>query len=320
MLSFIARRIASYIAMLFIATSGVYFLASAFLDPRSNYLQMRPVPPKSSIDASLTFAGVNDETPLIQRYWSWLEKIVLHWNWGYTPQGEAINSEVWHRGWVSLQLVLPATIITALLGVAVGVYTAIRKYKAADRTWNVVSVFFLVTPTFVLALLLALAYLQTQQKMGVHFLYVTGWGGPGVVNYLKHAALPVLSLVLAGYAGYHFTQRTYLLDTLNADYVRTARAKGLRKNVAIRRHALRPSLIPTAFNIALNVALAVTGAVFIEQIFSIRGAGLYFIQTINQNDINGAVAVAFLGGVATCIGLTLADVLIAMLDPRIRIS
>ncbi len=319
MLSFIARRIVSYIAMLFIATSGVYFLASSFLDPRSNYLKLRPIPPKSSIDASLNFANVNDEVPMVERYWTWLKDIVLHWNWGYTPQGEAINSEVWHRGFVSLQLVLPATILTAVLGIAIGVYTAIRKYKAADRVWNVVSVFFLVTPTFVLALLLALLYLQVQQKIGAHFLYVTDWGGPGVVNYLKHAALPVLSLTLAGYAGYHFTQRTYLLDTLNADYVRTARAKGLRKNVAIRKHALRPSLIPTAFNVALNVALAVTGAVFIEQIFSIRGAGLYFIQTINQNDINGAVAVAFLGGVATCIGLTLADVVIAMLDPRIRI-
>ncbi len=305
--------------MLFIATSLVYFLASWFLDPRSQYLAMRPVPPAASINKSLTYAGVNDQTPLLERYWHWLQNIVLHWNWGYSPKGEPVNSEVWHRAWVSFQLVVPATVLAIILGVGLGVYTAIRKYKAADRAWSTVSSFFLVIPTFVLALLVVLLYLYLHTEYGLKGLYVTGFG-EGVLGRIQHLALPTIVLLLVGYVNYHFTQRTYLLDTLNEEYVRTARAKGLRKNVAIRRHALRPSLIPTAFGVALNIALMVTGALFVEQIFAIHGAGLYFIDTLTKNDINGSVAVAFLGGAATCAGLTLADVFIAMVDPRIRIS
>lgn len=79
-------------------------------------------------------------------------------------------------------------------------------------------------------------------------------------------------------------------------------------------------MIPTAYGIAFSITGTVTGALFVEQIFAIHGAGLYFIESLSKNDINGSVAVAFLGGVATCAGLLLADIFVAFLDPRIRIS
>lgn len=119
---------------------------------------------------------------------------------------------------------------------------------------------------------------------------------------------------------YHLTQRTYLLDTMNADYVRTARAKGLPLNVAIRRHALRTSLIPTAVDVAFSIASVFTGAVITETVFAINGVGSYFVQAISQNDINGSVAVTAFGGVCTLTGALLADIFSAWLDPRIRLS
>ena len=149
---------------------------------------------------------------------------------------------------------------------------------------------------------------------------MTGLGTGGFVEYLQHVALPTLTLTLVGYVGYHFTQRSYLLDSMNADYVRTARAKGLPKNVAIRRHALRTSMIPTAMGVVWSLTSVITGSVFVETIFAIDGAGKYFIETLTNNDINGAVAIAALGGAATCLGLLLADIVVALLDPRIRIS
>lgn len=320
MLKFIARRLSSYAVMLFIAISGVYFLASSFLDPRSNYMAMRPKPPAASINASLNYAGVNDHVPLIDRYWSWLQNIVLHWNWGYSPLGEPVNGEVWHRALVSVQLVLTATLLSIVIGVALGVFTATRKYSIFDRTMNLVSSFFLVIPTFVLALLVVLIYLWLSKTTGAHWFAVTGIGDGGALSYIQHLTLPTLVLTLVGYYGFHLTQRTYLLDNVGADYVRTARAKGIPHTTAIRRHALRTSMIPTAYGIAFTIAGMVTGTVFVEQIFAIHGAGLYFIETLSKNDINGAVAVAFLGGVATCAGLLLADIFVAFLDPRIRVS
>src|SRR5690606_36664491 len=126
------------------------------------------------------------------------------------------------------------------------------------------SVFFLITPRFVLALLVALIYLNFQEATGLNPLYVTGPIQGGFFEYLRYIALPTVALTLSGYVAYHLTQRTYLLDTINDDYVRTARAKGLPKNVAVRRHALRTSLIPTTMGVALSRALMVTGAVFVE--------------------------------------------------------
>ncbi|GAB3533912.1 ABC transporter permease [Arthrobacter tecti] len=320
MLKFVARRFVSYAFMLFLGTSGVYFLASSFLDPRSNYLEMQPAPPVESINASLSYANINDQVPILERYWTWLTGIVLRWDWGFSPVGEPISSVIWDRAWVSLQLVALSTILAIVIGIAVGVKSATRKYGIFDRVANSLSVLFLVTPAFVLALLVVLIYLQLQATFGLNWFAVTGLGDGSFLGYVQHLFLPTLVLTLSGYVGFHLTQRTYLLDTMNADYVRTARAKGVLKSVAIRRHALRTSMIPTAYGIAFSIAGTVTGSLFVEQIFAIQGAGLYFIETLTKNDINGAVAVAFLGGAATCVGLMLADLFVAILDPRIRIS
>ena len=320
MLSFIGRRLLNYLVMLFAATTLAYFLASSFLNPRSNYEQLRPRPPAASIDASLDFANVNDKVPVVLRYRRWLEQVALHWNWGVSPRGEPVNAAIAYRAIVSAKLVTLATLLAVLIGVSIGVASAIRQYGLFDRLSHAVGMFFLVCPTFVLALLIVLGGIRFNDLVGARWFYVTGLGEGGFLDYLQHVALPTLTLTLVGYVGYHLTQRTYLLDTVNADYVRTARAKGVPKNVAIRRHALRMSLIPTAIGVVWSLAAVITGAVFTETIFAIDGAGKYFIDALTQNDINGSVAIAAMGGCATCVGLLLADVVVALLDPRIRIG
>jgi len=320
LLSFIGRRLLNYLIMLFAATTLAYFLASSFLNPRSNYVQMRPRPPEASIDASLDFANVNDKVPVAKRYVRWLAQVGLHWNWGVSPRGEPVNAAIAYRAIVSAKLVTLSTVLAVLIGVSIGVAAAIRQYRLFDRVSNAVSVFFLVCPTFVLALLLVLGGIRLNEAVGARWFFVTGLGDGGFLDYLQHVALPTVTLTLVGYVGYHLTQRTYLLDTMNADYVRTARAKGVRKNVAIRRHALRMSLIPTAIGVVWSLTSVITGAVFVETIFAIDGAGKYFIDALTQNDINGSVAIAAMGGCATCAGLLLADIVVALLDPRIRLG
>jgi peptide/nickel transport system permease protein len=320
MLSFIGRRLLNYAVMLFAATTLAYFLASSFLNPRTNYLQMRPRPPEASIDVSLNLANVNDKVPVIERYFIWLEKVALHWDWGLSPQGESVNAAIAYRAVVSAKLVLISTVLSVLMGVSLGVASAIRQYRLFDRVSNAVSAFFLVCPTFVLGLVVVLAGIRFNDAVGARWFYVTGLGDGGLIDYLQHVALPTLVLTLVGYVGYHLTQRTYLLDTMNADYVRTARAKGVPKGVAIRRHALRTSLIPTAMGVVWSLSSVITGAVFTETIFAIDGAGKYFIDALTRNDINGSVAIAAMGGLTTCAGLLLADIVVALLDPRIRIS
>jgi len=125
---------------------------------------------------------------------------------------------------------------------------------------------------------------------------------------------------LIGYSQYHFLQRSLLLDTINADYVRTARAKGLTKQQAIRRHALRTSLIPVATQVAFTIPTVFTGAILTETIFGWNGMGRYFVDPISKNDLHGTVAIAAFGALLTAIGAILSDIVVVALDPRVRVS
>ena len=185
----------------------------------------------------------------------------------------------------------------------------------------------MVIPTVVLAILIVFFAIEINQAVGTRIFYVTGlssYSGGNVFiaffDFLQHIFLPTVVLTIISAVGYHLSQRTYLLDEMHADYVRTARAKGLTKRQAIRKHALRASLIPTAVSVAFSIASIFTGAVMTEKIFAIHGLGEYFINCINTNNINGAVAVAAFSGACTLIGALLADLFAAALDPRIQMS
>ncbi|WP_242496422.1 ABC transporter permease [Xylanimonas protaetiae] len=324
---FLARRLVNYVLMLFLATSLVYFLASFFMDPRSNYLSRNPRPPMASIDASLTAANINDKTPIFERYWNWITGIVLHWDWGLSPTQEPVSGAITSRIGASVQLLSLATVLGIVIGVGLGVYTATRQYKWQDRVLGGISTFFLVVPTAVLALGVVIGAIWLNQAVGFRLFYVTGLHSYEGHNWLlklsdlaQHLILPTIVLTVITAVTYHLTQRTYLLDTMNADYVRTARAKGLPLNVAIRKHALRTSLIPTTVNVAFTVAGVFTGAVITETIFAINGLGKYFITSLVNNDINASVAIAAFGGACALIAALLADVAVAWIDPRVRIS
>lgn len=162
---------------------------------------------------------------------------------------------------------------------------------------------------------------------GHRIVYVTGSAIPDttgfipkLIDYAQHLILPTIALVVISYAGYHMMQRTLLLDNLNADYVRTARAKGLTRAQAIRKHALRTSIIPVATSVAFSVPGIFTGAIMTEQIFAWKGMGQYFIETISRNDVNGTTAVAAFGAVMIAFSAILADLVVVALDPRVRVS
>ncbi len=306
-----------------------YFLASAFMDPRSNHAQISPgkSTPGYSIELSLDAANINDRTPVIIRYFRWLGGIFTRWDWGLSPDGGHVGKEIAYRIGASVELVTGATILGIVIGVSLGIYTAIRQYKWQDRVLNAISTFLLVVPTAVMILAIVNLAIFINDSAGYRVFYVTelsSYQGNNIFEYLadflQHLILPTISMTISGMVGYHLTQRTYLLDTMNADYVRTARAKGLPLNIAIRRHALRTSLIPTAVDVAFSIAGIFTGAVMTEKMYAIHGLGEYFLNTLAQNDINGATAVAAFGAVCTLSGALLADIFSAWLDPRIRLS
>lgn len=313
--------------MIVVATNLTYFLASLFLHPRSNYVGRRPPIPDATITASLNQYNLNDRVSLLSRWWLWLKDIVLHWNWGYSPTGDSVNGQVAFRIWVSAEFILAATIIMTVLGIALGVYTAARQYQVSDRIAQGTSIITLNIPTVVAALGIVLLAIRFNQSVGKTVFYVVGSQSdnvsgvvPVILDRAQHLILPTIVLVITGYAGTHFLQRSLLLDTISADYVRTARAKGLTKAQAIRRHALRTSLIPVATQVAFSIPGLFTGAVITESIFGWEGMGRYFSKTISTNDVHGVVATAAFGALMTAIGAILADITVVVLDPRVRVG
>lgn len=327
MFRYLTRKIASWGLIIFLATNLTYFLASLFLDPRSNYAGRRPPLSQEQINGILEPLNLSPETPLLERWWTWLTGIVTRWDWGRSPLGESVNEQISYRMWVSAELLLLATILSVVIGVALGVYTASRQYQLADRVWQGISIVTMNTHVVVSSLLVVWLGLKINDWTGKRIFYVTGASssgvtgfGPKLVDTAQHLVLPTISLLIISYAGYHFMQRTLLLDNLNADYVRTARAKGLTKSQAIRKHALRTSIIPVATSVAFSVPGIFTGAVMTERIFAWNGMGQYFIETITRNDINGTVAVAAFGALMVAISAILADLVVVALDPRVRVS
>jgi glutathione transport system permease protein len=326
-LRYLLRKSLGWLLMIVVATNLTYFVANFFLDPRANYLQLRPPRTPEQISRSLAQYNLSRDTPLLDRWWHWVSGIVLHWDWGYSPVGESVNSQISYRIGMSAQLVMGALILSTLIGISLAVYTAARQYRFADRFSQGVSIVTLNTPVVVASLAVVLLAIVFNQSVGSTVLFVAGAQSPTVSGFwpllldrVRHLILPTISLTVISYAGTHLLQRSLLLDNINSDYVRLARAKGLTRQRAIRRHALRTSLIPVAITVAFAVPALFTGAVITETIFAWQGMGQYFVQTIGKNDIHGAVAVAAFGALMTAIGATLADIAVVALDPRVRVS
>lgn len=319
MLPYLARRIANYAVLLFIATSLAYLLASASLDPSALWNRQDPSLNWDAIHANLVKYNISHDLPVWDRYVTWLRNVLFHWDWGRTPKGELINTLIGTKIFVSVRLVFLGAAIGMVGGVALGAWTATHQYRFSDRAISLISMIIISTPAMVIAILLQVLAVQINRSSGFQIFEFTG-EGEGALGRLQHLLLPTLSMSLGGIASYSRFQRNLMLDTLGADYVRTARAKGLIKRKALTRHALRTALIPMATYFAFALATLFTGAAITERVYGWHGMGEYSISAISGMDINGVTAVVAFSGLCTLTGALLSDVFVAIVDPRVRVS
>lgn len=319
MLPYLARRIANYAVLLFIATSLAYLLASASLDPSALWNRQDPSLNWDAIHANLVKYNISHDLPVWDRYVTWLRNVLFHWDWGRTPKGELINTLIGTKIFVSVRLVFLGAAIGMVGGVALGAWTATRQYRFSDRAISLISMIIISPPAMVIAILLQVLAVQINRSSGFQIFEFTG-EGEGALGRLQHLLLPTLSMSLGGIASYSRFQRNLMLDTLGADYVRTARAKGLIKRKALTRHALRTALIPMATYFAFALATLFTGAAITERVYGWHGMGEYSISAISGMDINGVTAVVAFSGLCTLTGALLSDVFVAIVDPRVRVS
>ncbi len=232
---------------------------------------------------------------------------------------------------VALAAALPRTLLlmgialtlSIVIGVALGAYQAARRGRAADRVLSGVALFFYSLPEFWLALmaLIVFAYWIPIFPAGgivdpTMYDYLGFWGRLG--DRIHHLALPAMTYTLLTTAAVARYQRAAMLEVIELDFVRTARAKGLRERSVLAHHALRNALLPVITLLGLAMPMLVGGAVFIETVFSWPGMGQLSAEAIASRDyplITGTVAV---GGVMVVVGSLIADLLYAAADPRVR--
>ncbi len=249
--------------------------------------------------------GLND--PAVVQYVRYIGGII-HGDFGDSYRtGEPVLSEIVPRLATSAKITLGAVAIGAIIGVLLGIISALKKYTWVDSLVLVISMFFQSVPEFVVALVLIMIF-----AVNLHVLPATG------IDSVKGYILPMVTIGLASVASYTRITRSSMLEVLSEDYIRTARAKGQTEGNITFHHALRNAMIPVAQSVGTSLGNSIGGGMVLETVFGVPGVGKYIVDSITQRNypsvLGGALIIAI---VLTVINL-LVDISFVMIDPRLK--
>lgn len=324
MLAFAVRRILISIPILLIASFIVFALGANAGNPLAPLLARNPPAPPNVIAAET--ARLHLDQPLLLRYFSWLGGL-FRGDFGPSVVSTMdIGSELGARFWVTLRLIALAMVIALVLAILIGVLSAVKQYTATDYSTTFLGFLFLAMPAFWLAILLKQAGIDFNNAVDSQVIYTIGAAsvpppegvGAQIIDVLGHMVLPTIALALISYASWSRFTRASMLEVMNSDYVRLARAKGLSRRRVMIKHALRTALIPLTTVTALDIASIIGGAVVTETVFQWKGMGDFLLNAIRTEDVYASSSWLLVAGVIV-IGFNLiADLLYGVLDPRIR--
>ena len=326
MLAYVVRRIFISIPILIGSTILVFLMVKLAGDPLEPLKLRNPPAPPQTI--RLESHRLYLDRPLYEQYWLWLKGLVFHGTFGPSVHVTTnIGHELSTRLVITLRLVLVSVIIALIFAVITGVVSAIKQYSVTDYTFTFIGFLFLAMPTFWFAVLLKSAGIAFNQSTGTQTFYTIGdrsvyladdstWGH--VKDIAGHMILPTVVLGLVGYAAWSRFQRASMLEVLNSDYVRLARAKGLKPRRVLVRHALRTALIPLTTVTALDIAALLGGAVITETVFQWHGMGEFLLRSITDKDAYAMMGWLLATAIIVILFNMIADLLYGVLDPRIR--
>ncbi len=298
-------RLLGFFPTLFCIVSASFFIVR--LAPGGPFDQEQALPPQ--IRANLDRLYGLDQ-PLGVQYWRYLTGLV-HGDFGpsFKLRDFTVGQLIAQGLPLSLELGVAALLLAVLLGIPLGVAAALRRNTAADYGIGTIVVFGIALPSFVTGPLFALVF-----GLYFHWLPVAGWEAGD----LRYLVLPVLTLALPVAAYVARITRGSLLDVLRANYVRTARARGLGEMRVLWRHALRPTLLPVVSYLGPAAAYIVTGSLVVETVFGLPGTGRYLVQgAINRDYTLVMGMITVYGGITLALNLV-ADLVYGWLDPTVR--
>lgn len=398
MLRLAARRLLGAIPLLLAASVLTFVLVANIGEPQKlEDLRLKPGVSERTISRLETEYGLDE--PLATRYVKWIGNFVRG-DWGTGANQVDVRPDLWRALLVTLKLLLFAEIASVVLGIVVGVISAVRQYSAFDYIMTGLSFFFFSIPTFVLAslfkqflaievnpwlrepsisltvsvvfvvlgILCGAGMVRSRHRferrtplnktvigalvgaalvLAFVLVFKIGWegntyrrGDPSPLipttsessegltggwwvrfeDFFWHALLPSLTLITITFAGYSRFMRASMLETMNADYVRTARAKGLSEGRVIVRHAFRNALMPLTTVVALDFGGLIGGAIITESIFGWSGMGRFFSDALAAKEPEPILAFVMVTAIAVVAFNLISDLLYARLDPRVRLD
>jgi ABC-type dipeptide/oligopeptide/nickel transport system permease component len=275
----------------------------------------------AALEAQLRHAYGLD-LPWYQQYYNFLTHL-LRFDFGlsFRYQNRAVWDILKEGVPISLELGLWGLSLTLLIGVPVGIFSALKANTWVDTLNMGVAMVLYALPSFILAILVQVLIIGIDKGTGANWP-VSQWGTPWQYSLtdIQYKLVPILVYAAAGFAYFARLARTSMLEVLRQDYVRTARAKGMLENIVIYRHALRNALIPLVTVIGLSFGILITGSFFIENIFAIPGIAQITVNSISDLDFPVLQATTVLLATGVVFGNLLSDILYTLVDPRIKVE
>ena len=315
MQQYMLKRLLLAIPTVFGAVTLVFFaMQLAPGDPAALFIPPDLPPSRAEELEKQINAKYGFDDPVYVQYANYLERLVQLDLGESLREGRSVGDDLRRRVPHTLRLGLVSLFVSAVLGIAIGVLSAIYRGTWIDNLSMLLALLGVSLPSFWLALMLILLFAVRVPWLPPSGLGDSAWSVDGV----KHMVLPVAVLSLGGMGALARYTRSSMLEVINLDYVRTARAKGLAGRVVILRHALRNAMIPIVTILGLNFGFVLSGAVIVETVFAWPGIGRYLIEGVNGRDFPVVQATVLLIAIAFVLGNLVTDLMLVYIDPRIR--
>lgn len=337
MLAFLVRRLALTVFTVITVSFGAFYGFGKGLDPTYPMI-LNPDPrPRHAVQQ---YYHLTD--PILQRYWLWVKTFFQH-GFGFpvslqvdpdqhvVPSTTAISGEVLHAGWISFQLVALSLVLVVVFSLAFGTLSSRWRSGPADLTIRLLTYLSWSVPTFLIAFFFRRWFMGSQtatnfvygpQSVDAHGARVFLIGPPqgGFVDWFQHMSMPAFALALGLVGLYARYVRSSMLVSLRQPYAVVARAKGLSEGRVVVRHALRNSLIPFMSSLSLEVGAVVGASLAADYVFGLGGLAGLTIAALGRADPFELTAVVITISVVVIVFMTIADIVVGWLDPRVRVS
>ncbi len=318
MLSYLAKKLIESLIILFTLSIVIYYMLGLMPgDPIELLITSRPNIKTEDIARLKKIYGLDQ--PIYIRYFKWLKQVVVHGDLGFSRTYKKPTSEIL-RGRLSntFKLMLVSFLFSLCIALPVGIYSATHPYSKLDFLINILAFIGISIPSFWLGIMLLMIFSEKLSLFPAGGMFTIG--ETGMLDKIKYMILPVLSLSAQSIGGWVRYVRSGMLEVIQKEYIQTARAKGLDEESIIYKHALKNAMIPLITVIALSLPLLVSGATITELVFAWPGMGRLLLDSVLNTDYYIAMIAMMLLAILTLASNFVADLLYAIVDPRIRLK